>query len=685
MKISDRTITEIKNRLKDFMDSHFKKNSGYMYFNPFNKNGNEATPSLAFNTKDITQCTDFFNNTHYDIISLYAKLNNLDTKADYIKIIESLAKELNIKIDYEDTNETIKKTYNPSELKKNISENITDNKQNNFLEYYKKLGNIYDYTEATEYLSSRKITQKSIDKHNILYDNYKKQIIIPISDNYYKARTIDNEKIKKYGAHYNPSGSTPELFNKDLLFNSNKETAIFITESITDSLSLEETNENIKTIALNSTANYKKFIDIVKDSEYKGFFILCLDSDDTGIKTSIEIKKELEKNNIFSYIVNDRAEAYGGEWITTEPNIKDLSIKDLNELFIKSDIKDYAIFILNIITSAKEEYKKYIYKDLTPTSEYINTLQKEIKESTTYKPIKTNIDILDKALNGGFFAKQIITLIADTSLGKTALTLQIADKIAQNNPVLYFSLEMSQAELIARSISRIMSEWEPSDPTQLHKNIYSQLDILQGKQFKNLEDLRFYNEAIEEYKNQVKDNLIIYECIDNNTITEIENKINNYIAKTNNKPVIFIDYLQYIDPDIKGGITDKQASDKIIRVLKKIARSQAVNIFIISSTARGNYNQETIISSAKNSGDIEYTSDIVLGLNLEAVKDTTTNKSGKLSKESQENIKKASKKEIRDLYLTILKNRNGKRGIDIKNIKYKPQINKYDFSDSYIE
>jgi len=670
--MNDYTKQQIRLHLKDYLTEISRKgNDDTHFFNPTDNTDSKASLSI---TTDGTAFKDFGYNGNGlekgDIFTLYAYINGLDVKNDFKQICRELAAKYNISIDEDYTAQK----RSPSTIKQELKQQEEEQKQEDLTNYYticrKKLE---ASEEARNYLLKRCISEELQAKYNIGYDKEKKQIIIPCNKYYYKGRSIDDTAHIK---HSNPKGVKVSLWNYETLKNSTKDTCIIITESITDALSIENGNSELKTIALNSTSNKDLLYKAIDYYKYKGYFILALDSDITGLEASLDIHRELANKNIFSYIYNQDENTYSTE------------AKDFNELaqLFKGDKDSLNNLATNLFSDGQEAYKQYILKDLKPTTEYLSELEEDIKNGDTYTPTPTNITELDKVLNGGLFAKNLIVLTADTSIGKTAFALQVADSIARKKPVLYFSLEMSQAELIARSISRYMSEWQPIDTEHLHELNYSQLDILQGKMYSNPEALNIYETAKAQYISDIQDRLIIYECLNDkeNTITAITEKISNYIAKTEQKPIVFIDYLQYIDADEQHA-TDKQATDKIIRELKKTARLYAIPIFAISSRARSTYNTETTLESGKNSGDIEYTADVMIGLNLEAVQEIKQQANGKLKADDRKKIKQASKQHTRKIYLTIMKNRNGARDKDIKGIDFTPIINTFDFSKAHIE
>lgn len=237
---------------------------------------------------------------------------------------------------------------------------------------------------------------------------------------------------------------------------------------------------------------------------------------------------------------------------------------------------------------------------------------------------------------------------------------------------------MSKEELIAKSLSRLTY----LNSLKIHYTglALTTREILKGRgtneDIPNNEQQRnIYNEAFTEYKEQIAQKIYITECnsetdININTINE---KIKNHIKITGNKPFVVIDYLQIIQNQEKG-LTDKQAIDKIVTSLKRVARDNDITILLISAFNRNSYNSESSLSSFLSSSSIEYTSDVLISLQPQVLdgKGEDTNNKIRINKEQQ--------KTDRDLTLKILKNRNGKIA-DIKNIVFHAKYNYMDFKD----
>ena len=149
---------------------------------------------------------------------------------------------------------------------------------------------------------------------------------------------------------------------------------------------------------------------------------------------------------------------------------------------------------------------------------------------------------------------------------------------------------------------------------------------------------------------------IIEGNFDTNVLT-IQAYIQQYIELNNVRPIVMIDYLQ-IMPPIEKGMSDKAAVDVNVRELKRMSHQEGVPIFVISSFNRANYLAPVSFEAFKESGGIEYTADVVWGLQLGVI---STEEFLKLDKQSEKIImvNKSKAAEIRDIELVCLKNRNG--------------------------
>ena len=111
----------------------------------------------------------------------------------------------------------------------------------------------------------------------------------------------------------------------------------------------------------------------------------------------------------------------------------------------------------------------------------------------------------------------------------------------------------------------------------------------------------------------------------------------------------------------KPNMTDKQAVDKNVIKLKKLSNKVDVPIIVISSFNRENYNAPVSVQSFKEAGSIEYSADILIGMQYKGMDEIEeeSEKKKKIRELRASNIDKQRIGEPIELELKILKNRNG--------------------------
>ena len=121
-------------------------------------------------------------------------------------------------------------------------------------------------------------------------------------------------------------------------------------------------------------------------------------------------------------------------------------------------------------------------------------------------------------------------------------------------------------------------------------------------------------EAIEEYR-KYSEHLFIKERIGNIGAKKIREEVEQHIQFVGKSPVIIVDYMQILAPHNERA-TDKQNTDKAVLELKRISRDYKLPVIGISSFNRENYRVEVSMQAFKESGAIEYSSDVLIGLQL---------------------------------------------------------------------
>jgi len=203
------------------------------------------------------------------------------------------------------------------------------------------------------------------------------------------------------------------------------------------------------------------------------------------------------------------------------------------------------------------------------------------------------------SLTQGFQKSDLIIIAGRPSMGKTALSLNIASNLIKSSklPVLFFSLEMSKEQIMYRLLS-------------METNI-NQIRLKSGKLYKN--DWIKLNKMI---KIISKFPLFIDDTF-NLSIQDIRSKIKTILFEQNKLGLVIIDYIQLMQ-NSKLKIENRvQELSQITRSLKTIAREFDIPIIGLSQLSRNVENRvdkKPILSDLRESGSIEQDADLVLML-----------------------------------------------------------------------
>ncbi len=615
MNDKDNYKTQIVTYLVDYLGINIKKN-----FNCLNPDHQDQNPSMSYHSKrDKVHC--FSCGADYDLFDLIGIFEHLDTFDAQLKKARELFS------GNQPLPDTIKKA-----KKEEQKERLSDEKIAEHIE----LG--MQYVHETDYFLKRGLSQETITRYKLGYDPWTKKALIPVGPLYYILREInDNLKPKYLNLENNPV----PIFNADYIANSGSE-KIFITESAIDAMSIEEAGH--KAIGLNSAQNDNKLIDLLKKHRPKNTFILALDNDEAGRSSQLKISTSMSELNIAFKTFN-------------MPSL----YKDPNEALI-ADREAFTGLIRDVIEEIQREEEKQMQDERdeyqrNSAAHYLNEFKNGITSSIDTPSIPTGFSALDAMLDGGLY-EGLYIIGAISSLGKTTFILQVADQMAQQEQdVLIFSLEMSRSELIAKSISRLtfLKAKNKHDAKTVR-------GILTGKRYLKYSQIErdLITDSTNDYGNYAQQ-IYISEGTGDIGASQIRTVTEKHIRMTGKKPVIIIDYLQILAPyDLRS--TDKQNTDKAVLELKRISRDYKTPVIAISSFNRQNYNQPVTMEAFKESGAIEYSSDILLGLQAKGAGSKTFD------------INEAKRKDPREIELVILKNRNGKTGEKIS-YEFYPMFN----------
>ena len=461
-----------------------------------------------------------------------------------------------------------------------------------------------------------KLRVGTVDKKIVSSD----RMIIPTGTESYVARAVDpKNKMPKLKA------GKSNIFNLEVLRSS--EQNIVVVEGEFDALSVIEAGNDA--IALGTTTNVEKLLSWLKESGVrpKKPMVIDLDADEAGRSTSKKLSSGLGKLRIRHYFCSLIVEG----------------CKDQNESLMKN--RELFFFKVKSIPEQIAEQKREARRKLSDSAKVAKW---EVSIANARDAIPTGWKSLDKALEGGLY-EGLYVIPGATGTGKTAFALQMAYQIArQGKDVLYISLEMGEEEIYERHISRLSYELYGS--TSKAKTVHS---LIQEK--KTVPEAREQFEKVGLYLRTI--------CgVGSIDADDIRRVVERYEYELDTLPVVFVDYLQILkahDPHM----TDKQAVDYNVLRLKQLSRDYKIPVIALASMNRTSYSDVISMVSIKESGAIEYTSDVCIGLQMAAM-DSIVDGSKKQGQQEKK-VRKLKSKQNRDMQAVILKQRNGQIGAEI--------------------
>ena len=229
-------------------------------------------------------------------------------------------------------------------------------------------------------------------------------------------------------------------------------------------------------------------------------------------------------------------------------------------------------------------------------TEVLDKIYAKYKDKTSITGVESGIDDLDE-MTSGFQPSEMIILGARPSIGKTAMALTMMEHIAieKKIPTAFFSLEMSDVQLVQRLLvqeSRIRSE-------NLRSGIFTIED------FKKMQDAagRIYDAP-----------LYIIDT-PNMKLLDLRSMARRLKAQFDIK-IIFIDYITLIGSENTTIPRHEQVSE-ISRSLKALARELNIPIVALSQVSRSVEGKEPSLADLRESGSIEQDADVVMFLHRE--------------------------------------------------------------------
>ena len=523
-----------------------------------------------------------------------------------------------------------------------------------FLEAHKRI------TE-TDYPQRRGLSQATVDRFSLGFVpewvNPEKpgtpaspRLIIPTGRGSYLARDTKGTLgtlTEAQGRYSKLKVGKVSLFNIESLYVAEK--PVFIVEGEIDAMSIIEVGG--EAVALGSTSGVRAFIERLRTRRPKQPVIVALDNDDAGRTAAGTLEEGLKGLGVPFYRHNPAGQ-----------------FKDPNEA-LQRDRENFraAVEAGERLGEEEEQAKRDAYLKTSAGNRLIDFID-GITASVNTPCIPTGFDELDAALDGGLY-EGLYIFGAVSSLGKTTLVTQIADQIAQaGTDVLVFSLEMARYEIMAKSISRHTFQ-AARRPGGYEEGAKTTRGITAGKRYTEYsqEEKNHIMAAIDEY-GQYAGHIYINEGIGDIGAEEIRQTVRDHILFTGNTPVVVIDYLQIMAPN-NDRATDKQNTDKAVLELKRLSRDIKTPVVAVSSFNRASYDAPVTMAAFKESGAIEYSSDVLIGLQFAG-----TGEEGFDADEARRN-------NPRKIELVILKSRNGRTG-DKLGYYYHPLYNLFEETTS---
>lgn len=553
---------EIKSRYAEYLTPAKKRVNGKpTYICPLlhcgNGSGKDGDGMAVDPHGDGTQLKCFKCGFYGDIIDLY----RAEHQCDYGEAFRALCERFGIEVDKptewplnsagspqsDRTMQSNTKAPLPAE---NAPETATE--RPDFAAYLNECYTHRNDPAAVQYLSFRGISQDTATAYKLGYDPRKGLLIIPASRYYYAARFIDPDAPRRYD---NPKGAKTELFNAQAIYNKDGR-PVFVVEGAFDALSIIEAGG--LAVALNSTSNYNKLLEMLTEQKTKNTLILCLDNDDAGADKTQGIIKGLQELNI-SHITADIATGY----------------KDPNEA-LTADKSAFTGAIKAAESAAKPQPAGLL--TLERAISILEAVDDHYLEMPGFPQLSEMVKIK---------THDTIVIAADTGAGKSSLALNFLHELQDRYPALYINLEMDEATILQRLVS-------------IHTGI--ELDEIEG--YKHDSNTRSkVNAAISEIVGR-KDISLLADVYD---LAEIEKQIQAATAGRTEPTIVFIDTGLLVTTGNKSASRYERFT-QISEELRRISRLNNIVMFVLLQQNRAgkqDEKKEPTNSSLKESGSWE--------------------------------------------------------------------------------
>ena len=474
-------------------------------------------------------------------------------------------------------------------------------------------------------------------------------LIIPYDAYHFVARAIDS---KRRPTQHGQGAGLYEPLEIDGKY------PTFIVEGELDALSVVQAvgSLGIRCVATGGASKYGKVVSELEKrfgkSESKPSFLVMFDNDEAGKVNGQKLVEELRlagyPAELFFLSEHMASESYPKMDANNllQSNSEELIRRLLYVLdkSYESLSKQQAAIQERRQSLAEEKLKARENKsgiEIYPFTDYFSgEFFRDIELTAKYSERKTGFENIDAVQ---VFMPGLYVLGALPASGKTTFAWQLLNQLAEKGELcIYCSFEMSKAELFTKSVVRELYKKNPQRSERLN---LTSTNIRRGA-------MRGSSELVEQAAIFAKSatNLRVAE-LSNTSVTELIEGLKPLCADVDRSPVICLDYLQIIPSKGSKASSPKEKIDDVMLRLKDFQRLTNATLLVISSFNRENYYQKVSFSSFKESGAIEYSADVIWGLENYGV-----DAEGKLDKDE---VIKMSREKVRRIKFSCLKNRSG--------------------------
>ncbi len=283
--------------------------------------------------------------------------------------------------------------------------------------------------------------------------------------------------------------------------------------------------------------------------------------------------------------------------------------------------------------------------------------------------LDTGIAGLDGILRG--MQPGLAVLGGVTSVGKSTLAIGIGDYVSRHGtPVLYYSTEMPETRVTARIITRHHFALcaQTGQPCR-----FTAADLFDARHTARWDSDTYaaYNEALRAASGELREVTVDgvrqpyglapegriqpFNIIDGTgevgalSAQFIREDATLFRDETGRTPFVIVDYLQMLSRGASRSMSERQEVDESIRHLIQLANS-GFCVLVVSSLSRASYNKPIQEDAFKESGGIEFSASVLMGLQYAAVHE----------KNWAPEVEK--RRMPRQIELVVLKNRYGMDG-----------------------